>query len=265
MPTAVLMMALSLSLPARAVRAQQAAPKPAGSTAAATGKPAATPQAAAASVQASPGPGSSPSPDTAKKKYVRGWLARIMPVGTDASVVPPDELGRFIATKDSYRLGDFAKESSIRTGADVGWKGEGYLDVTAVGRHTFSMNFTLKATSTGFGTEHARCWGSILVESQVVAQGKTALNSDSPTAPDIKSVVGGADLEPGRYRVEFWAACGVEKNEVIAATADNTALRSAMNTTFEVLLKRPNDAEPVSASKALILKLQKDPPRQKSP
>jgi hypothetical protein len=250
------MMMMLLTLLPLTTRAQQ---KAASATAAAPSTAMESSQTAGKSVPASAPPSSAETP----KKLVRGWLARIMPIGDDPKSIPSDELGRFIASKDSYRLGDFAKESSIRTGVDVGWKGEALLDVTEVGRHTFSMNFIQKGLTWGY-TENL-CWGSIIVEGQVVAQGQVAVVVHTTTEQDIKSIVGGADLEPGRYRVEFWTACGVNKNEVIAAAVKTEDLRTSLNIAFEVLVKRPGEAAPIPASKAFVLKLQNAPQAHKSP
>ena len=215
------------------------------------GQPQTTP---AAATSASPA-AAAPKKDDGKFTY--GWIARIMPVGSDAKVVPADELGHFVAEKDSYRLSDFSKETSIRSGVDAGWKGEAFLEVTESGRHTFSLNFIQDNPRNNYSNPATACWGNIQVEGQTVAQGVNVLGWPEPNNKVIKSIVGGADLEPGRYKVEFWSACGEENRGIVSAATNGVNLGVAMNVTFEMMVKRPSDAGPVSAGKSLVVKLQK--------
>lgn len=205
----------------------------------------------------------STSIDADDTTLVHGWVARIMPVGSDASVVPSDELAHFDALKDSYRIGDFAKESSMRIGVDVGWKGEGYLEARQPGHYTFSINFIRDKVIFDWGNHtnayYVPCWGSILVEGHPVAQGQhvTVAPRDN-NSTQIQSVVGGADLEVvGRYRVQFWVACGDLDNNIVTTTDNNERLQQVLNVLFEVMIKRPSDSAPISAAKALVIKVPK--------
>lgn len=222
-------------------------------------KPASGTQSSPVAASASSSPTSvQPPPPDPDAKFVHGWIARIMPVGTDARAVPSDELGHFDAEKDSYRIGDFVKETGFRSGVDVGWKGEAYLEATEQGRYTFSINFTLDNIAPHLISHFAVCWGLALVEGQTIGRGQVVLDVPPIGESVIKSVVGGTDLGVGRYRVEFWVACGDMRNEVLVAAVDNNALHSAMSVAFEVMIKRPSDAGPLSAARTLAIKVPKN-------
>jgi hypothetical protein len=221
------------------MKTSPAAQTPAAPAGASASAPSSTPSAAPQNA--------GPSPQKDEAKFVHGWVAKVFPLGADARDNQTDELGRFTATKDSYRFRDALKETGIRSGADIGIKGEAFLEVTETGRHTFSFNFIHDNNWNNTG-----CFVSIKVEGQVVAQGTNLLGRD-----EIKSVIGGADLEPGRYKTEFWGVCGPMANGVIHSTPDRNEVEAATAVSFEFLIKKPSDPTPVSANKVLVIKVQK--------
>jgi hypothetical protein len=204
-----------------------------GPSAAAT-QPVVTPQQAQAEAQPS------------GNRFAPGWVAHIMAVeeiridSNDTVQLTANELGRFIATKPSYNYKDFTKVPGMLESPKVGWKGEAFFETKDHGYHSFIINVK----------DDKR----ILVSSGFIIEGTTIFNTKQQLEPckpsrnewennlTCTSFTGRAELEPGRYKVEFW---------ILAADGG----RGRLN--FEILTKKPSDATPVPANESLIVRVSK--------
>ncbi|MDL2268605.1 hypothetical protein LJC41_01310 [Desulfosarcina sp. OttesenSCG-928-G17] len=171
-----------------------------------------------------------------KEKFVKGWLAHIydFPFGFDISDgrIPEVEHGFFRATKSTYQISDFQRELKIDLNSGVLWRCEGILNVVKADRYTFTIN--IDPTCGNF----ARAAGLIFVNGKM-------LSSQAGYCTKF-SVVGGAQLNPGRHHVEYIIAPGVSQRN-ISEGGNNRVV-------FSLYAKGPLDSSPLPAHEVLLVK-----------
>lgn len=164
-------------------------------------------------------------------QYAPGWLARIISVPKDFKVtdsVPPTELGKAVATKSKYELGEYRSlVKNIPPIENVLWVGEAFLKAEEAGYYVFSCIPDYS------GYNRIELGMAVRVDDTVIA-------SSSNTARDLIPLMGAAELEPGLYKVEFRIVGDVR-----------------MATGFDLRVKRPSDNRPLPISQVLLLPVTK--------
>ena len=189
-------------------------------------------------------------------KFTPGWLACIMSLkpgegGDDDLLLLGDKLGCFIASKELYEGREYMKIPGMPKDPVTGWKGEAFFETRESGRHSFLISFEANTGSDykcgfagGFiieGNEIFNKAGIFEVETNSCdGSGRGSHGKDTKICGSFN---GGADLEPGRYKVEFWFY-----------NASKHHFQDVKNFTFSVYTKKPSDALPVPASKSMLVR-----------
>lgn len=180
---------------------------------------------------------SSPAPASAAGQYSPGWVARIynLPKGFDVtSGLPPSEIGHFNADKSGFSAGDFQDVLGVSIRSGIMWRGEAFLQVKQGGNYTFAMN----VAPTCGGSSSA--WAAVFIDGREIVSKRDSCSNFS--------LVGGASLEPGLYRVDFRFAPGVDNKNKARGGYDARA-------SFDVSVKGPADSRPVPIADVLLRKV----------
>jgi len=187
------------------------------------------------------------------EKFNPGWLACIMSTKTAsdnrrAECELADQLGCFIATKESYKYTEYLQIPNMPKDPKVGWKGEAFFETNEQGLHSFIIKIAFAFTS-NFSYRVKFSSGFTLEGKEIFQTVKEFDREDDLCDPDKKkgdvcgSFTGSANLDPGRYKVEFWiypASFGGFKDA-----------------SLQVFTKKPSDLLPVPASQSMMVRSKK--------
>ena len=140
------------------------------------------------------------------------------------SEVPPDSVGGFIYTGGPLTLHDLSARGVRYTGL-AGVELQGWLKATEAGRYQFGAD--LHGTPGGV-IVGATCVLELWLEDRVVGSQQSVLPPPSGPGEERTSLVVGADLQPGLYKLRLWTACTTPEARGARITAD-------------VLIKAPSD------------------------
>jgi hypothetical protein len=146
-------------------------------------------------------PGVSPAPEA----LAGGALAIVHAAPatpTAAHEIPPDSVGGFIYTSGPLQLADLADHGVRYTGL-VGVELQGWLRAKETGRYQFGLD---GSTVSANNFTNSTCVFTGWLEDRAIGVQEAALNS-GPTRPAPFSLVLGAELQPGLYKLRFWATC----------------------------------------------------------
>ncbi len=143
----------------------------------------------------------SPAPET----LAAGAVAIIHAAPTTpgaAHEIPPDSVGGFIYTGGPLQLADLADHGVRYTGL-TGVEWQGWLRATETGRYEFDMDGS--TVSVNNFTNPTCIFNSWLEERSIGVQEATPSSGIARPAPF--SLILGAELSPGLYRLRLWAVC----------------------------------------------------------
>lgn len=192
------------------------------------------PGAAPAPAAANPSPALPPAATAVPEAYKPGALAVARAAPADEHGlpdIPADGVGGFVYAGGPIPLTDI-KSRGVRYAGPVGIELQGWLRAREAGRYQVGVDFTARFV---FGASIApACRLQAWLEGQSLDQ-KTILVTGSSKQDGAASLVLGAELQPGLYRLRLWTACTVPQNVV---------------TTAEILLKAPSELNlrPVTAN-----------------
>lgn len=195
-------------------RLDQPRPQPSG---AAQGQ--ATPSGAATPL---PGPGQAPA--ASMQAYKPGALAIVHVVPKDVnslSEIPPDSVGGFTYEGGLIPFTDI-KTRGVRYAGPVGVEIQGWLQAKEAGRYQIGTDLT--AHFSGIANAPT-CFLQAWLEGRSLDQ-RSILVSQPGSRDASGSLVLGAELQPGIYKLRVWTAC---------TTAQGVA------TTSELLIKAPSE------------------------
>ena len=186
--------------------------------------------------QPSSGPARPPSP-ALPVAYKPGALAIAHAATKDVnglSEIPLDAVGGFVYTGGPIAFTDI-RTRGVRYAGPVGVELQGWLQAKEAGRYEIGTDLTAHFP-VGFAIAPT-CFLQAWLEGRSLDQRSVAL-SRSPNAEANASLVLGAELQPGLYRLRVWSVC-------IAS--------QGVTTTSELLLKAPSELNlrPVSGSDLL--------------
>lgn len=176
------------------------------------------------------GPAAAPEPPTPPaipSGYRPGALAVVHPAPPSSAplVMPSDAVGGFVFGGGTLRLDDLAGRGVAYRGL-AGVELQGWLRVREDGRHQVAVDFGSPRAGTLIYT--LSCGAALWLEDRQVGQRAGELSLSRGAAP-VLSLVLGAELRPGLYRMRLWAACG------------NLGTPAPVPTTLDVLLKTPSE------------------------
>lgn len=166
-------------------------------------------------------------PASASAEYRPGVLAVVRPASDPSTVlaVPADSVGGFVYEGGTLRLDDLSSRG-LRYRAPAGIELQGWLRARESGRYQVAVDFGSPRAGAAFVT--LTCGIALWLEDRQVGQhsGELSLSPGSPNTGPL-SLVLGAELQPGLYRMRLWVACA-RPNTPVPITAD-------------VLLKAPSE------------------------
>jgi len=186
---------------------------------------------------ATPSSGPSLAPAASAQSYKPSALAIAHAAPKDAnglSEIPPDSVGGFTYTGGPIALTDI-KTRGVRYAGPVGIEVQGWLQAKEAGRYQIGTDLT--AHFTGMTIIAPTCFLQAWLEGRSLDQ-RSVLVSQPGSRDASGSLVVGADLQPGIYRLRVWTAC---------TTVQGVA------TTSELLIKAPSELNlrPVTGSDLL--------------
>lgn len=196
-------------------RLDQAHPQPSGAAQGEAGSPGAIPLAS------SPGP----APTASAPAYKPGALAIAHAAPKDAnglSEIPPDSVGGFTYTGGPIALTDI-KTRGVRYAGPVGVEIQGWLQAKEAGRYQIGTDLT--AHFPGMTIIAPTCFLQAWLEGRSLDQ-RSVLVSQSGSRDASGSLVLGAELQPGIYRLRVWTDCTTVQG---------------VSTTSELLIKTPSE------------------------
>lgn len=179
---------------------------------------------------ANPGAAARVAPATSmpsSANYEAGAIAVIHAAPPDARTlaeVPPDSVGGFVYTGGPLTLHDLSAQGVRYTGL-AGVELQGWFKAADGGRYQFGAD--LHGTSGG-SIVGADCGLEVWLEDRVVGSQQTVLPSSTGPAEQRVSLVVGANLQPGLYKLRLWTVCTSPTARAARITAD-------------LLLKAPSD------------------------
>ncbi len=184
------------------------------------------PAPSAAVGQAGAGPAAPASPTD----YRPGALAVVRPMAISATVlaVPADSVGGFVYTGGTLRLDDLSGRG-LRYRGLAGVELQGWLRAREAGRYQLAVDFGSPHAPNSFMS--VSCGVALWLEDRQVGQrtGELTLAPGNGAASAPLSVVLGAELQPGLYKLRLWMACG------------RNAIQPFVPITADVLLKTPSE------------------------
>ncbi len=156
-----------------------------------------------------PGPAASPAstsaPSPAPETLAAGAVAIIHAAPTTpvaAHEIPPDSVGGFVYTGGSLQLADLADHGVRYTGL-TGVEWQGWLRTTETGRYEFELDGS--TVSANNFTNSTCIFAGWLEDRSLGVQEATPSSGIARPAPF--SLVLGAELSPGLYKLRLWAVC----------------------------------------------------------
>ena len=165
-----------------------------------------------------------PEPSAAQADDKPGAIAVVHPAPALSNLlaVPSDTVGGFIYTGGTVPLDDLAAKG-VRYHGQAGIEFQGWLRVKEIGRYQFGAEFAPSRAGAGGSFS---CGVALWLEERSIGQQQDGLNL-SGANPAPLSLVLGAELQPGFYKLRLWATCGRMFNSVPVTAA--------------VLMKAPSD------------------------
>ena len=165
------------------------------------------------------------APAASAQAYRPGALAIVHPAPKDVgslSEVPPDSVGGFTYEGGPISLTDI-KTRGVRYAGPAGVEIQGWLQAKEAGRYQIGTDLT--AHFSGMAIVAPTCFLQAWLEGRSLDQ-RSVLVSQPGSRDASGSLVLGAELQPGLYRLRVWTAC---------TTVQGVA------TTSELLLKAPSE------------------------
>ena len=170
--------------------------------------------------------GSSPAP-AISAEYRPGALAVVHPAPGVAAplAMPADTVGGFVFGGGTLRLDDLAGRG-VRYRGLAGIELQGWLRVREEGRYQLAADFSSPRAGSMLYT--LNCGVAAWLEDRQVGQRTGELNL-SAGSPGTLSLVLGAELRPGLYRLRLWTGCG------------HFATPTPIPATLDLLIKSPSE------------------------
>jgi len=208
-------------------RLDQPRPQPSGAAQGQATPPAAT----------TPSPASGAAPAASPGVYKPGALAVARPAPKDVnslSEVPPDTVGGFAYEGGPIALTDI-RTRGVRYAGPAGAEIQGWLKVKEAGRYQLGTDLTARFAIDALIAP--TCFLQAWLEGRSLDQ-RSVLVARPANREASASLVLGAELQPGIYRLRVWTACTAPQG---------------VTTTSELLLKAPSEMNlrPVTVSDLL--------------
>ncbi len=174
---------------------------------------------------ATPSPASNQAPAASAQAYKPGALAIAHAAPKDAnslSDVPSDSVGGFTYTGGPIALTDI-RARGVRYAGPVGAEIQGWLQAKEAGRYQIGTDLT--AHFAGLTFIAPTCFLQAWLEGRSLDQ-RSVLVSQPGSHDASGSLVLGAELQPGIYRLRVWTACTTVQG---------------VTTTSELLIKAPSE------------------------
>lgn len=174
-----------------------------------------------------PAVAASPALPAVPAEYRPGALAVAHPAPNVAAplAMPADTVGGFVFGGGTLRLDDLAGRG-VRYRGLAGIELQGWLRVREEGRYQLAADFGSPRAGSMLYT--LNCGVAAWLEDRQVGQRTGELNL-SAGSPGTLSLVLGAELRPGLYRLRLWAGCG------------HFATPTPIPATLDLLLKAPSE------------------------
>ncbi len=167
----------------------------------------------------------SPAPAVSAQAYKPGALAVVHPAPKDMgglSEIPPDSVGGFTYEGGPIALTDI-KTRGVRYAGQVGVEIQGWLQAKEAGRYQIGTDLT--AHFSGMTFVGPTCFLQVWLEGRSLDQRSVVVSQ--PGSRDASgSLVTGAELQPGIYRLRVWTDCTIVQG---------------VSTTSELLIKAPSE------------------------
>ena len=193
---------------------------------------------AGAAVPGAPTPSPSPgtAPGASQEAYRPGALAVAHAAPANASTladVPPDRFGGFVYEGGPVPFTDI-RTRGVRYAGPVGLELQGWLRAREAGRYQLGADFTARFGPAG---TPPTCYLQAWLEGRSL-DGRSILVTRPGSNEATASLVLGAELQPGLYRLRVWSACTAPQG---------------VATNAELLLKAPSELNlrPVTGSDLL--------------
>lgn len=149
-------------------------------------------------------------------------VARPAPPLSSILTVPADTVGGFLYQGGPVRLDDVASRG-VRYRGQAGIELQGWLRVAEAGRYQLGAEF---GSPRGGMLGSLSCGVALWLEDRQVGQQAGELSTSSANPVPLTLMLG-AELQPGLYKLRFWTTCG--------------HMFSPVPVTAEVLIKAPSD------------------------
>jgi len=166
------------------------------------------------------------APQTDTSSYKRGVvaIAHIAPDKADAlSDIPADSLGSYVYTGGALPLSELSRNGVVYDGLGA-IELQGWLKVTEPGRTQLAVEYRATTGSNVFRSP--TCIASVWLEDRPIGSRRAEIPMPAREEKNI-SMLYGADLQPGLYKLRAWLAC--------------TAPRDLRKLDAELLIKTPVD------------------------
>lgn len=153
-------------------------------------------------------PGAAPTPS--QEAYKPGALAVAHAAPSNPNTladVPPDSVGGFVYDGGPIPFTDI-RTRGVRYAGPVGVELQGWLRAREAGRYQFGADFTARF-GVGAGTPPT-CYLQVWLEGRSL-DGRSILVTRPGSNEATASLVLGAELQPGLYRLRVWSACTTPK------------------------------------------------------
>lgn len=151
-------------------------------------------------------------------------IARAAPERPNAlSEIPADSVGSFVYSGGAIPLSELSR-SGVRYTGVAAVELQGWLKVTEPGRTQIAIEY--RATTGSNAYISASCIASVWLEDRQIGSERGDIPMPAREQKTI-SLVMGADLQPGLYRLRVWSAC--------------TPPRDVRQLDAELLIKNPSD------------------------
>ncbi len=157
----------------------------------------------------------SPAPDAARSVpastpdvLAPGALAIVHAAPTTALAareIPADSVGGFVYTGGSLQLADL-KDRGVRYTGLTGVEWQGWLRATEAGRYELDLDGNSLSPNT---TNSATCLFTGWLEDRSIGLQQATANA-GPAEPAPFSLILGAELQPGLYKLRLWATCSAQ-------------------------------------------------------
>lgn len=172
-----------------------------------------------------PSPVSTTPPGASQEAYRPGALVVVHAAPANVNTladVPPDSVGGFVYEGGLVPFTDI-RTRGVRYAGPIGVEMQGWLRAKEAGRYQFGTDFTARFGS-GAGMPPT-CYLQVWLEGRSL-DGRSVIVTRPGSNEATASLVLGAELQPGLYRLRVWSACTAPQ---------------AVTTSAELLLKAPSE------------------------